>query len=259
MLKLFVWLCLLHFLEGSPPQGKIFGGDFASIADYPHLVNLRHKGAFDYCGGSLITPTCVLTAAHCIDGLNGFINNVTVHAQQQCLGDPVLEEQVRTVLYASVSPNYKHGIDNYDSDIAILKLTRPFDITGKASLVTLDFNELPANANLTIVGWGLTYDKQPPNPNQCLKAAQVHLVPQQECITGIGSFSPVTENMFCAIGENATDACKGDSGGPILFENRQTGIVSWGYGCGSGLPGVYTKLGSPAMTSFVKSVLERHC
>ncbi|EDW78868.1 uncharacterized protein Dwil_GK18876 [Drosophila willistoni] len=258
MLKLFVGLCLLHFLEGSPPHGKIVGGDFASIADYPHLVNLRIKGIY-HGGGSLITPTCVLTAAHCIFGQNGFINNVAVHAQQQCLGDPVLEEQVRTVLYASVSPNYKHGIRNYDSDIAILKLTRPFDITGKASLVKLDFNELPANANLTVAGWGSTYHKELQNPNQCLKAAQVHLVPQQECITELGSFSPVTENMFCAIGENATDTCPGDSGGPILFENRLTGIVSWGVGCGLGLPGVYTKLGSPAMTSFVKSVIERHC
>ncbi|EDW79254.1 uncharacterized protein Dwil_GK19134 [Drosophila willistoni] len=257
MLKLFVWLCLLRFLKGSPPQAKIFGGDLASIADYPHLVNVRRRGQFK-CGGSLITPTCVLTAAHCMEGRNGFVNDLTVHAQQQCLGDLVLEEHVRTVWYASVWPKFNLRC-NYDSDIAVLKLTRPFDIAGKASLVKLDFNELPASANLTIVGWGLTKDNWPFNPNQCLKAAQVHLVPQQVCLTTIGSMSPVTENMFCAIGKNATDACPGDSGGSILFENRLSGIVSWGNGCGSGYPGVYTRLSSPAMTSFVKYFIERHC
>ncbi|XP_022221459.2 trypsin [Drosophila obscura] len=69
----------------------------------------------------------------------------------------------------------------------------------------------------------------------------------------------ITSNMFCAIGENGKDACEGDSGGPILQAGRPVGVVSWGYSCGSGYPGVYTRLSSPPIKHWLQSRLDCHC
>jgi trypsin len=47
--------------------------------------------------------------------------------------------------------------------------------------------------------------------------------------------------MFCA-GVTGRDTCQGDSGGAVVYRNRQIGIVSWGEGCGRFFPGVYTNV-----------------
>jgi len=111
--------------------------------------------------------------------------------------------------------------------VAVIRLSRPFDIAGNASLVRIDFNDLPWKANLTVMGWG-SVNEQGHNWNQCLQEAKVELIPQEQCIKSMDSGQQrVTNNMFCALGENAKDACQGDSGGPIIHAGRSVGIVSW--------------------------------
>ncbi|XP_017127036.1 chymotrypsin-1 [Drosophila elegans] len=259
MLKVLFGLALLLDGCSNLQLGKIFGGETSAVKKHSFLVNLRRGGAFR-CGGVLISPSCVLTAAHCLEARHQQLWDLTIHAQQQCLGDSSPPEHVRPAWYVGVSPDYcrQRGLD---SDVAVIRLSRPFDIAGNASLVKIDFNDLPQQANLTVLGWGAIND-QGHNWNQCLQEAYVELLPQKQCIKSLewGSHQQkVTNNMFCALGENAKDACQGDSGGPIIHAGRTVGIVSWGYGCGSGYPGVYTRLSSPSITYWLKSFTERHC
>ncbi|EDV96357.1 chymotrypsin-1 [Drosophila grimshawi] len=260
-LKLLQWLALVQVFQviavPSELLGKIFGGKTSPVADYGFMVNLRRRGMFR-CGGTLISSSCVLTAAHCLENRHEHVDDLFVHAQQQCLGDSSSAAHVRQAWYAWVSPHYCPQC-NLDSDIAVIKLRQPFDIAGNATILPIDYNELPDSANLTVMGWGNTRNQYEPNWNQCLQTAKVNLVPQRECAQIMSSFAEITPNMLCALGPNATDACQGDSGGPIVYNGRTVGIVSWGFGCGSGYPGVYTRLSSTSMTWFLKSFVEQHC
>ncbi|EDV96355.1 trypsin beta [Drosophila grimshawi] len=259
-LKLLQWLALLQVSQviAVPSEflGKIFGGKTSPVADYGFVVNLRRHGTFR-CGGTLISPSCVLTAAHCLQNRN--VDDLFVHAQQQCLGDSISGAQVRQAWYAWVSPQYCPQC-NLDSDIAVIKLRQPFDVTSNATILPIDYNELPDSANLTVMGWGNTRTDNEPNWNQCLKTANVSLVPQWKCaqVMRLSGYN-ITPNMFCASGPNATDACQGDSGGPIVYNGRTVGIVSWGYSCGRGYPGVYTRLSSTSITWFLKNVVGLYC
>ncbi|XP_020806525.1 trypsin alpha [Drosophila serrata] len=257
MLKLLLGLALLEASSGSR-LGKIFGGMTTSISEHSFLVNLRRSGGFR-CGGALISPTCVLTAAHCLERRHHQLHDLTIHAQQQCLGDQSSSDHMRHAWYAAVSPYYRPD-QGLDSDVAVIRLRHSFDISSNASLVKIDYNDLPERTNLTVMGWG-KIDSHGHNWNQCLQAAKVQLIPQKQCCETVGSPKQwVTQNMFCALGENAKDACQGDSGGPVINDDGRTvGIVSWGYGCGSGYPGVYTRLGTPSITYWLKSFVERHC
>ncbi|KAM8710058.1 hypothetical protein ACLKA7_016798 [Drosophila subpalustris] len=254
-LKCLAWLTLIQLLNAAPNKdlGRIFAGKTVPVKDYPFLVTLR-RGRNFICGGALISPSCVLTAAHCLENRVD-VQDLFVHAQQQCVEDVSPLPHVRQAWFSLVSPQY--GLRGYDSDIAIVKLFQPFDIAGNASTIQVDFNELPESANLTIVGWGQV--GQGCNWNQCLQGSNITLMKQQECVQRLGVLGPFTSNMFCALGKNCSDACLGDSGGPVLYGGRTAGIVSWGVGCGSGYPGAYTRLSSLSMTTFVKSSLQKHC
>ncbi|XP_060658338.1 trypsin-4 [Drosophila nasuta] len=235
-------------------NSRIIGGQTVSVADYPYLVNLQ-RGNRMRCGGQLISPSCVLTAAHCLEG-NLQVSNLFVHAQQQCLSDTSSPPHVRQAWYALLPPSY--GRLGLDSDLAIIKLRQPFDISSNASTIALDYNELPADANLTVLGWGTTRRKCC-NWNQCLHGTHVSLLKRFECLDRLHHFSHFTDNMFCALGKKNRDVCLGDGGGPVVHAGRLVGVVSWDKGCGSGIPSVYTRISSLEMTVFLKSRIATHC
>ncbi|XP_017109918.2 chymotrypsin-1 [Drosophila bipectinata] len=257
MIRVLLVALILFQPETLARESKIFGGETKSVENYPYLVNIRRGGAFR-CGGALISPSCVLTAAHCLEGRPDSLRDLSVHALQQCLSDEPAPEHVRQAWYARVSPDYMPS-RGLDADVAVIRLSRPFDIAGRASFLKIDYNDLPRHVNLTIMGWGMTQEHFQ-NWNQCLQVAEIQKLPQRECIHRIATPQyPVTENMFCALGENATDACQGDSGGPAVSDGRIAGLVSWGYGCGRGHPGIYTRLSSPRISFWLKYFVAGHC
>jgi secreted trypsin-like serine protease len=107
---------------------------------------------------------------------------------------------------------------------------------------------------LTVSGWGtLVYEG--PSPDK-LQKVDVFAWTNAQCGEG-GSYaysdSDIDSSMLCAgdpypgcTGSTCVDSCQGDSGGPLVTtvggSTVLVGIVSWGFGCASGYPGVYARV-----------------
>uniref|UniRef100_A0A8C3AG80 trypsin n=2 Tax=Cyclopterus lumpus TaxID=8103 RepID=A0A8C3AG80_CYCLU len=231
---------------------KIVGGSFTPIESHPWVAALFHQRRF-VCGGSLIAPCWVLTAAHCFsDGEGTNIKRLSVYLGKTAINDTDADrEQSFTVKKLIIHQKYNES--NYNNDIALLKIKSRNggcavrSASARTVCLPPSHTQLPAGFQCSIAGFGMERFAAW-HYSQLLKQTEVKLLPQTECKSQLYYGDLITENMFCAGSPDwSTDACKGDSGGPLLCEASGRmflfGVVSWGEGCASrNKPGVYTQV-----------------
>ncbi|XP_076831534.1 plasminogen activator, urokinase a [Brachyhypopomus gauderio] len=231
---------------------KIVGGLRSTVEAQPWVASI-FKGQGFLCGGTLIAPCWVLTAAHCFpEGAQTSIHRYFVYLGKNAVNETNLSKEQTFKLAKLVIHEDFTGID-YNNDIALLQIV---DSSGKCARRTNSVRTaclppadqmLPPGSFCNIAGYG----REESNSvfySRFLKEAQVNLISQSFCQSKDIYGSEVTNNMFCAASSDWTqDACKGDSGGPLVCEvdGRMFlfGVISWGRGCaGQFNPGVYTKV-----------------
>jgi len=201
-------------------------------------VGLMNKGAsWIFCGGTILSATKILTAAHCRKNPS----NIEV-----IVGEHSLVSATDGVRHAVTSfenhPDYGSCCDN---DFAIITLTEPIELGDKANPALLPVPGTPAleaGQLLTVSGWGRT-SSGGSSPN-VLHAVQVPYITNQQCQAAYSGYT-ISANMMCAgnVAEGGVDSCQGDSGGPLTAHNYVVGVVSWGIGCAeAGYPGVYARV-----------------
>ncbi|CAG0884199.1 unnamed protein product [Darwinula stevensoni] len=239
--------------------GRIVGGDDTAPWEYPWMAALLTKSSNKrpFCGGSLISPVHVLTAAHCAKHILPDPTSFRVRIGEHNF-DSELETDYRNfrVQNVSIHPNYTSSYTIKD-DLAILELNA--SCMDKPRTVCLP--EVPndfRNHEAVVIGWGVTEagKNQPP----ILQEVTVEVYPQVKCEEAYENFK-ITDSHLCAgIQENGgKDSCQGDSGGPLHVKLKgrwvQVGIVSFGIGCAEALhPGVYTNVSS--YLSWIADVLD---
>jgi len=213
---------------------RIVGGQPVNIVDFPYQVAFEYLGSLR-CGGSIISTTWVVTAAHCVDGITA--TNVQFRAGSSIRGSG---GTVHPAAQLTANPQY----DDYtiDFDVAVARVSVPFAYGTGVQPIALSSTEPAAGALSVVSGWG-TLTPGGSLPSQ-LQAVEVDITSRAACNSAYAQYGGITINMICAgVTGGGKDACQGDSGGPLVVGNQLVGIVSWGLSCAlADYPGVYSNV-----------------
>ncbi|XP_034103775.1 trypsin alpha-3 [Drosophila albomicans] len=223
---------------------RIVGGTLVDIGSVPYLINLRVGGAF-ICGGSLVTPTHVVTAAHCVKGVSA--------SRLEVVGGATLLTDATGVKrgVAKVYTPKAYNIQTLHSDVAVLKLKSPLQGNNIAT-IGLCNSSWKVGELIKVSGWGQITESNK-RVSQHVRSVEVALISRKNCISQYRLRGTISTSMFCA-SMPGKDACDGDSGGPAVYQGQLCGIVSWGIGCARrNSPGVYTSV--KTVRSFIDKAL----
>uniref|UniRef100_A0A6M2DZU6 limulus clotting factor C n=1 Tax=Xenopsylla cheopis TaxID=163159 RepID=A0A6M2DZU6_XENCH len=258
--SLLICLQLASVLTQVEPSSspRIAGGWEAKLGDHPYQASVRYlhvdakygPGTGHFCGATVLTPTAVLTAAHCLNDDNAKTVDkslIMVAAGSLDLNDTEFTS-MRTVKKIVTHENFQH--DGWYNDVAIIFLSTPLNINNNVSTVEIRKVPVKPGTNCTASGWGST---EPLDDHEAdsdlifytsptLLAVDLLIWDKQDCESIYDG--KLHEGMICAGHKSLIkDTCPGDSGGPLVCDGLLTGIVSFGKQCGQlGVPGVYTNV-----------------
>ncbi|GMF14141.1 unnamed protein product [Phytophthora lilii] len=215
----------------------ILGGKEVPIGTKTYAVGIRPTADGEtFCGGSLITPTHVLTTATCSQGQASFVAVGTHYISGKKDG-----EQIK-VVSSQVHPQYNTTTGSFDAAVLTLEKASKFK---PVKLPAADGSDTTPGSWAKVMGWGET---SYPNgtTSKDLLTVGVQVWDNNDCAPVFN----IDDTMVCAGGVAGKDACNGDTGAPLIKEKGQgdaddilIGMSSWGHGCGNqGIPGVYSRV-----------------
>jgi hypothetical protein len=262
---------------GGGADERIVGGTTTTAADHPWQAALVVDSSFGgtdlnryFCGGSLITPLIVLTAAHCVfdtdpdcapqpapcgldpggDGTRRLDpSDVDIIVGRTTLtGAGGTETNAENTSYIPVGYNPDAKLN----DFAYISLQNP---TGQTRIDIVDRNDLQTwkpGAPTRVTGYGLTIPGNNASKSDTLRVATVPVISDNTCghPAVYGGVFAKTFHICAGFLAGGIDSCQGDSGGPLQTAagaasgaTRLAGVVSFGVGCAEpNSPGVYTRV-----------------
>ncbi|XP_012685150.2 transmembrane protease serine 4a isoform X2 [Clupea harengus] len=233
-------------------KDRIVGGVGAEIEDWPWQVSLQQNGQHT-CGGTLVSPLWVVTAAHCFSDSKKEVSRWRVVSGRTYMGTTGGSAVEKIIL------NSNYNTRTNDFDIAMIKLSGPISVSDVRRPVCLPPAGLGLRGGnpLVVTGWGYLEENGKVSPN--LQKAEVPYIDRSQCSSPTIYGKLITPRMLCAGFLNGSvDACQGDSGGPLVSLSdrwKLVGVVSWGVGCArENRPGVYCNVDE--LLNWIHSVME---
>ncbi|XP_034479427.1 trypsin alpha-3 [Drosophila innubila] len=214
-------------------DGRIVGGSQTSISSHPWQVSLQRSG-LHFCGGSVISSTMVVTAAHCLLKVTVPTLRVRAGSTYRSIGG-VISNAAAFKIHEGYSTSTKIN------DIGVVWLKTKLTLGANIKAIQLATATPQHGAAASCSGWGSTSYNG--GSSSHLLYIDTRIVARTECgSSSYGHGSKIRETMICAAGSNK-DACQGDSGGPLVSGGKLVGIVSWGTNCAlAKYPGVYANV-----------------
>ncbi|KAL1501976.1 hypothetical protein ABEB36_007194 [Hypothenemus hampei] len=227
------------------PIVRIVGGEQASSKQFPYQVALYN--IFDdketFCGGSLISSNYILTAAHCIVGVNS-IDIILGALNVSDVSEPAQSRQ--TAKSFIIHPNWDES--SLSSDIALVELSSPAKLNDYVQTIPLatGSNSFAGLGGITS-GWGKVEDNQN-GITDILRYVKSNILSNEQCKSIDSDYDAIINSgHLCLSGDNTKGICTGDSGGPLVVESNgqlvQVGVTSFNYkSCVVGKPSVFARV-----------------
>jgi trypsin len=262
------------------PAQAVVGGQDASPGEYPYVAHILIDRAFQ-CTGTLVTPTHVVTAAHCGSLVPGGVANVPIGQPGQLIevslgahrtpsasltGGYQSEGEKHVAKSVSVAPGWA-GLGSVSSDVSVVELPTPSANAPVKIASAAERSLWTAGTMATIAGYGVT--ESDGDQPEFLQEAQVPI--SADAVTAeaypylvegvdplFGGFESRTQ-VGAGFPEGGVDTCQGDSGGPLLVPAgsglRLVGDTSYGNGCAEpGFPGVYGRVADDTLREWIRTV-----
>jgi hypothetical protein len=228
---------------------RVVGGYTPAPGAWPWMAEIMYANSADprwhWCGGTLVAPQVVVTAAHCVTDEQGDTLDAG-SAFRVVLGREnrtTAPSEMLGVAAIEVHPKFQRSPEPVN-DVAVLRLAQPSHQT-PAALVDPD-TALAPDEKATAMGWGK--DEELGDSTLDLRAVDLPVWSDDRCKGALAGRYVSSVELCAGYPEGGHDTCQGDSGGPLMVRRadawRLLGVVSWGDGCARrNDPGVYASLG----------------
>uniref|UniRef100_A0A1L8EGF7 Putative chymotrypsin-2-like protein n=1 Tax=Haematobia irritans TaxID=7368 RepID=A0A1L8EGF7_HAEIR len=214
---------------------RVIGGSDVPEGALPYQVSIQNTFGEHVCGGSILSPQWILTAAHCLEWPKEYLKVVT-----------------GTVNWTK--PDAEHFVDDlrvhclhnkpmYHNDIALIHLSTPIVYNARTQPVKLaTSNTLKDGDKLLLSGWGSVkvWGRTP----DILQSAELNYMDHAKCSTAVRNSAWLGAGHICTDTTSGKGSCHGDSGGPLynVAKSELVGIVNWGEPCAAGYPDVFASV-----------------
>lgn len=236
-------------------EGRIVGGSIVDNEDrYPYLASILNSRQTSYgvkvwhaCGGSLIAPDVVLSAAHCASSSAQYVQMGKYHI----LASRNKKDTVQTMKIETRVLHPGWNRKTFTHDLVLLKLDTKSERTDNLIKLQVNPDNMDDGESVHVMGWGKT--RVGGRLSSLMKHVSVNYMTNNMCRSNRYGYGSVIKDMMMCANNGSADACQGDSGGPMVrrdkndpenpMKDTQAGVVSWGFGCSyDRYPGVYARL-----------------